>query len=42
MTLREHNSGIESGRKLFKGSKDLAGLLVRTQKKIFVGVADFL
>jgi len=36
MTLRERNSGAESGRGLFKGSKkDFAGLLVCTRKNIF-------
>jgi len=29
------NSGAESGRELFKGSKDVASLLVRTRKIFF-------
>jgi len=33
--LRERNSDVESGRELFKGSKDVASLLVCTRKKIF-------
>jgi len=36
MALCKRNSGTESGRELFKGSKDLASLLVCT-KKIFFG-----
>jgi len=36
MDLRERNSGAESGRELFKGSKDAASLLVCTRKKCFV------
>jgi len=35
MGLRKRNSGVESGRELFKGSKDLASHLVCTQKKFF-------
>jgi len=35
VTLRERNSGARSGRELFKGSKDVASLLVCTQKQIF-------
>ena len=36
MALHEHNSDAESGRELFKGSKDAASLLGRTQKTFFV------
>jgi len=35
MTLHTRNSGAESGRELFKGSKDVASLLVCTRKKLF-------
>jgi len=35
MALRERNSGAESGRELFKGSKDTASLLACSQKKFF-------
>jgi len=43
VALLTHNSGGESGRELFKGSKDVASLLVCTHKKIFwLGGADFL
>jgi len=35
MALCTRNSGAESGRELFKGSKDVANLLVCTRKKIF-------
>jgi len=35
VALRERNSGAESGRELFKGSKDLAHLLVCTRKNFF-------
>jgi len=43
VALHEHNSGAESGRELFKGSKDSASLLVCTRKNIFwLGDADFL
>ena len=35
MALHAHNSGAESGRELFKGSKDTACLLACTQKKFF-------
>jgi len=35
VALREQNSGAESGRELFKGSKDAASLLVRTRKRFF-------
>jgi len=41
MALRAHNSGAESGRELFKGSRDAASLLVCTRKNFFVGGADF-
>jgi len=33
--LREHNSGSESDRELFKGSKDVVSLLVVLVKKTF-------
>jgi len=40
---REHHSGDESGRELFKGSKDAASLVVGTKKNVFsFGVANFL
>ena len=43
VALRARNSGAESGRELFKGSKDTASLLVYTRKKIFwLGGAGFL
>jgi len=35
MALRKCNSGAKSGKELFKGSKDLASVLVCTRKKIF-------
>jgi len=35
MALRVRNSGAEISRVLFKGSKDVASLLVCTRKKIF-------
>jgi len=35
MALRKRNSGAESGREPFNGSKDSAGFLVYTQKKFF-------
>ena len=35
MTLRKLNSGTESGRELFKGSKDSASLVVCNEKKLF-------
>jgi len=35
MTLHKRNSGAESGRELFKVSKDSASLVVCTRKKIF-------
>ena len=35
MALRARNSGLKSGRELFKGSKDAASLLVCTRKKFF-------
>jgi len=42
VALRMRNSGAESGRELFKGSKDAASPLVCTEKKFLVGDADFL
>jgi len=43
VALCKVNSGAESGRELFKGSKDMASLLFCNQKKNFlVGVVDFL
>jgi len=42
MALREHSSGAESGRELFKGSKGSASLLVCTQKNYWLESADFL
>ena len=36
VALRERNSGAKIGRELFKGSKDLASLLVCTQKNFLV------
>jgi len=42
MALRTRNSGAESGRELFKGSKDAASFLVCTQKNFFAwGVRIF-
>ena len=35
VALRERNSGAESGRELFKPSKDTASLLDCTRKKLF-------
>jgi len=35
VALRARNSGTESDRELFKGSKDSASLLVCTRKKLF-------
>ena len=35
VALHAHNSGVESGRELFKGSKDTESLLVCTQNKFF-------
>jgi len=35
MTLRERNSGAESGRELLKGSKDLASLALCNEKNVF-------
>jgi len=35
VALRMHNSGAESGKELFKGSKDVASLLVCTPKNFF-------
>jgi len=43
VALCKRDSCAESGRELFKGSKDSASLLVCTKKKFFlVGGADFL
>jgi len=43
VALRMRNSGAQSGRELFKGSKDSASLLVCTQKNFFwLGSTDFL
>ena len=42
VALRVHNSGAKSGRELLKGSKDVASLLVCTQKKFLVGDTDIL
>jgi len=43
MDLHTCNYGAESGRELFKGSKDAASLLVCTRKKNFgLGNVDFL
>jgi len=41
MALRQHNSGAESGRELFKGSKDSTSLLVCTRKIVWLGGMDF-
>jgi len=41
MVLHTQNSGAESGRELFTGSKDLASLLVCTRKKFLLGVCGF-
>ena len=35
VALREYNSGTESGRELFKGSKDLASLVVCNEQQFF-------
>jgi len=37
MALREHNSGTESDRELFKFSKDLPSLVVAMKKSFLVG-----
>jgi len=37
VVLHTRNSGAESGRELFKGSKDVASLPVCTQKNFLVG-----
>jgi len=37
MAFHERNSGAESGRELFKGSKDLASFLVCFRNKFLVG-----
>jgi len=43
VALHAHNSSAESGRELFKGSKDAESLLVCTWKKIFwLEDVDFL
>jgi len=42
VALCERNSGIESGRQLFKGSKDSASLLVCIKKKLFGWECGFL
>jgi len=43
MALHERNSGAESGRELFKGSKDsAASLVVCARKSFLVGGVDFL
>ena len=42
MALHECNSGVESSRELFKGSKDLANLVVCNEKNFGFGVVDFL
>ena len=42
VALRARNSGAGCGRELFKGSKDLASLLVCTRKKIVWLGVDFL
>jgi len=41
VALRTPNTGAEGGRELCKGSKDLASLLVCTQKNFWFGGADF-
>jgi len=41
MALRAPNSGTESGRELFKDSKDSASLLVCTRKKFLLGGLGF-
>jgi len=41
IALHKHNSGDESGRELFKCSKDLASLVVCTQKKFLGGDCKF-
>jgi len=42
VALHTHNSGTESGKKLFKGSKDAASLLVALEKIFWLEGADFL
>jgi len=42
VALHERNSGAESGRELFKGSKDLASHVVCNEKNSWLGGADFL
>jgi len=41
VALHEGNSGAESGRELFKGSKDSASLVVCNEKKFSVGGCKF-
>jgi len=41
MALCTRNSGAESGRELFKDSKDATSRLVCTWKKFLVGVCGF-
>jgi len=42
MALCECNSGAESARELFKGSKDSVSLVVCNEKNFLLRVADFL
>jgi len=42
MALHMRNSGAESGRELFKGSKNVAGLVDCTQKNFWLGVRIFI
>jgi len=42
VALRKHNSGAESDKELFKGSKEAASLIVCNEKNFLVGNADFL
>ena len=41
MALRARYSGVESGRELFKSSRDAASLLVCTPKNFLVGGVFF-
>jgi len=41
VAVHARNSGTESGGELFKGSKDVASLLVSTQKKFFAWECRF-
>jgi len=41
VALRERNSGAESSRELFKGSKDMTSLLACTRKNFLVGGCGF-